>query len=187
MEDPESGYTKIGTCSWCHKENVLIYKDSERCENCDDRFTYCEICNEDQFEDDLCRHIFWSENYGWSGSGSSNADHDSIKSSLLKLLRFMPSGFAEDLKKAIQSKEFRTFTIGSMLGIDCVELYGMHPSLKYSHELLDLGSSDNAEETADGYGWLVTLCEDDTPEANVLTITWIDEFLKEPLVCKSKS
>jgi hypothetical protein len=169
---------KIGTCSWCHEKKVLIYKDTKRCDSCDNRFTYCEICEEEQFEDDHCRHLFWSEGYGWSGSGTTNTDYDSIKASLLKLLQFMPSGFAAELRTAILSNEFRTFTIGSLLRIDCVELEGFHPSLKYSKKLIDLESSDHAEETADGYNWLASLCESDTAEANALTIKWIEEFLK---------
>jgi hypothetical protein len=45
--------------------------------------------------------------------------------------------------------------------------------------LLRLGGADQAEETADGYHWLASLYQDDTPEANTITITWINEFLKE--------
>jgi len=175
----------IGTCEWCHDENVPVYEDSKRCEDCDYRFHYCSICKEDQFEDDCCRHIFQSDN-GWAGSGGDQEETNrSVKAAFLVFLSGMPASFPMDLKLAIQSGKFYTFTIGSLLGTDGVELNGLPYEglltncFKYSHDILELGDSDIAEQSADGWYWLTSLYENETPEANALTIQWIDEFISK--------
>ena len=184
-KDMEEQGMVIGTCEWCHDENVPVYIDSKRCEDCDYRFTFCSICKEEQFEDDHCRHIFLSDN-GWAGSGGDQEETKRcVKVSFLVFLSGMPRGFAEELKGAIQSGQFSTFTYGSLLGTDEVQLNGfpyeglLPNSFKYSSDILKLGDSDIAEQSADGWYWLVSLFENETPEANALTIQWIDEFISK--------
>jgi|GEM_PF-6261165 hypothetical protein len=168
----------IGTCEWCHDENVPIYKETDRCETCEEHFIYCSVCKEEQFEDDPCRHIFWTDS-GWSGSGGEYSETE-IRASLIALIQPMPQGFAQDLKAAIQSGKFRTFTIGCMFGsVSIIELHGLKYASQYSRELIALGKSDLAEQSSDGWNWLVSLEEDKTTEANALTIKWIDEFISQ--------
>jgi hypothetical protein len=172
---------KLGTCSWCHKENVLIYSN-EYCEDCDSEIYHCLICNADYTSDDCCRHLFRDRDYEWSGSGAGEPS-ETVKRSFLLLLALMPDNFALEVAGAIKAGKFHTWLIAPLIGSGgLLELNGTKDyerNWDLGNALLRLGGADQAEETADGYHWLASLYQDDTPEANTITITWINEFLKE--------
>ena len=91
----------------------------------------------------------------------------------------MPDGFARDLKAAIISGRFHTWLVAPMIGGGGIlDLYGMPRSVgqSYGDAILALGESDDAEDFECGYHWLVSLFDDKTPDANALTVEWIDRW-----------
>jgi hypothetical protein len=171
-----------GTCEHCGAEDVLIYRDNSRCEECDGDSVYCGICKKEWHRDGLCRHIFETEGFEFCGAGVGI--DKSVKPSLFKLFDLMPDGFVPDLRIAIATGRFHTFSIMAMIGGGGrIETYGM-PKREgfddfsgWGKHLINIGQGESAEETADGYHWLVSLYDDKTPEANSATIAWIDEYL----------
>ncbi len=179
-----SDETKIGTCKHCGDENVELFPDNNRCENCDSQFYPCSICKEEQHEDDHCRHIFQGHySFEWLGSGAWR--DPGIQEPFTKLLSLMPADFPAELKEAILSGKFYTWMMSPLIGCGgSMELNGM-PNYKgmfsvfyWGKFLIDIGQSEHAEETADGYHWLASLYMKETPKANRLTVKWINEFIK---------
>lgn len=169
----------VGTCRWCGDEDAVF--ENQLCEECDSRIYVCSVCNEDQTDSDHCRHIFQGEDLEWRGSGAW-MDPD-LKQPLFRIFDLMPSGFSEDLKRAIESKKFYTWLIAPMIGAGgLLELHGMpkRKGIRYlfgwGEKLIEIGQGDHAEETSDAYHWLVGLYEDKTPDANNLTLKWINEY-----------
>lgn len=182
----EDAELKKGTCSWCGDEGD-IYSDNCRCEDCDNKVVHCAICNDDYDEDSKCRHIFKNQDYEWDGSGITwQTSTDCVLTSLRKIIGAMPSGFADDLRTAIQSGKFYTWMIAPIIGGGGMfELNGMprrngkYMVQEWGDHLLKLGERDDAEEMADGYRWLVSLYEDKTSVANAMTIDWINSWITE--------
>lgn len=177
-----------GECEHCGDQG-RIYSDNKRCEDCDGEFVTCSICEEEQHRDSSCRHVFQDSNYEYSGSGAYEPG-EHIKESFLRLLSKMPVAFASDLKETIRSGGFYTFASMPIIGGGHIGLYGKWPRREglnwdaYSDALTSLGEDDNGEDDeamSDGYHWLASLYKDDTPVANELTTTWIDEFLGKPV------
>lgn len=178
--EAESEY-KTGICQWCHNKGA-VYVDNNRCEGCDRIVRRCSVCKEDQHSEDHCRHVFEDSNFDWSGSGIGKPE-DNIKAAFLRLLGLMPEGFAPDLHKAIRSGRFYTWMIAPLIGGGgLLELHGMPNRdgqsmlFKWGDALMDIGGSDAAEDTADGYRWLVSLYKRKTRDANHVTMAWIDEW-----------
>lgn len=180
----EDGYT-TGTCDWCKAEGP-VFTDNSLCETCDNETVYCSICDERQHIDDLCRHISRDEHYEWMGAGFQDAPSEHVKKALFKLFDVMPNGFVPDLRIAIQSGRFHTWLIAPLIGGGGVmELHGMpardgrNMVFEWGDALIGVGDSDDAEAARDGYRWLVSLYDQDTPRANAATIEAIDAFLAE--------
>ena len=171
----------LGKCDNCGEDRNL-YPDMERCEDCDGLFYHCSICDEDQSEDDHCRHIFQDDNFEWCGSGAYM--DPALKKPLFRLLNAMPEGFAVDLAAAIRSGRFYTFLTAPLIGRGGImSLYGFSDvgkSLSYGKAMIEIGEDEESEEVADGYHWLASLYECETPKANKLTLQWLDEYLFRP-------
>lgn len=175
---------KIGTCEHCGDSGVRVSVDNDRCEDCDGRFYPCSICKEEQFDEDCCRHIFQDRNFEWVGSGAWI--NPSLKKPLFRLFDLMPGGFAVDLRAAIKSGRFYTWLVAPLIGSGgSLSLNGMPERdgvwmvTKWGDAMIDIGSGDEAETTADAYHWLASLYEKKTLKANRVTIKWIDEYLEK--------
>jgi hypothetical protein len=175
-------YEKVGTCEHCGESDIVIGKEDERCDECSGRFIHCDICDEEQFDEHPCRHVFRDENFEWQGSGVWV--NEALKPTVFKLFDLMPAGFPSDLKVAILSGKFYTFLSAPMIGSGgSLTMNGMPDRdgkfmvLAWGSEMIKVGEGEHAEETADAYHWLASLYQDRTPEANAATITWIDEYL----------
>lgn len=182
--------TNAGKCKECGSEDQ-VYLDTNRCPDCDIDFGFCSICDSEQHVESCCRHIWQDgQDFEWRGSGASMDPE--LRGPLFKLFDLMPPGFPRALRSAVASGKFYTFLIAPMIGSGgLLELHGMpdeipiekgnyHSSLFYwGAKILEIGESDNDDESgcADGYYWLASLYEHETPEANGLTIRWIDEYL----------
>lgn len=171
---------KRGTCSWCGDKGV-VFRDNGRCEECDSNIFHCGVCNEDNHRDDLCRHIFQDSSLEWNGAGTGWDPSDEVKDSFMKLIGLMPSGFAADLRAAIMSGKFHTWVVAPMIGGGgTLTLYGtMNYGCRWGTDMIEIGESDYAEETADGYRWLVSLYDDKTPKANQITLAWLDAWIDQ--------
>lgn len=179
-EEIDSDYT-LGVCAWCSDETP-VFRDNMLCEDCDCDTIECAICGDRQHRDSRCRHVFQTDNLEWNGSGVGEPSDD-IKTAFLKLLSLMPGGFAPDLKTAIESGRFRTFVVAPLIGSGAsMELAGMPDRdgrfmmYAWGDAMLKLGEGEHADDIADGYHWLASLYEKDTPTANSTTIRWLDEL-----------
>jgi hypothetical protein len=175
---------KKGTCRWCDKKGE-VYRNNGLCDDCDSRVIHCTICKQDQHEDSHCRHVFRDRYFEWNGAGVRvPTKHDvRLKTALFTLLGVMPPRFADDLKSAIRSAKFHTWTISPMIGGGGIlQLHGMpyDTGTKYGDAILEIGGGEHANDTADGYRWLVSLYDGDTPDANRVTVRWINAWKRQP-------
>lgn len=179
--------TKLGTCTWCEAEDVAIYLDNGRCDECDYNVKWCVICKEEYHRDKTCRHIFQGHDSEWDGAGVDYAKgyhSPSVRRSFAVLLNEMPPDFAINLREAIESGRFHTWLLAPLIGGGGIlELHGMPDRdgqsmlTIWGDLLMKIGAGERAEETADGYRWLASLYDERTPAANERTIRWIDEWL----------
>ena len=170
----------LQTCRQCGDESQTLYDGL--CEDCDSDVCRCSICDDEQWPDNHCRHVFRGEDFEWRGSGVWL--DPMLKGPFLCLLNRMPQGFPRALRKAILSQRFHTWLIAPLIGAGALlELHGMPDRkgqsmlFKWGESLIEIGRGPHAEETADGYHWLASLYDEKTPEANQLTVEWIDEYL----------
>jgi hypothetical protein len=185
---------KVGKCPSCGelRDDLLPAESGDlRCAECDTEYTYCNICEEEQHRDEHCRHIFETECGEWAGSGADSYDFaEAARLPFFALLGKMHPCFAGDLRAAILSGKFYTFAYMPMIGGGgSLEMHGM-PDLAipqgmdpyyrlffWGNELMDLGCGEDAEELSDGYDWLASLYEGKTPDANRITVAWIEGWL----------
>lgn len=189
MATPVLSETVTGKCEHCGDEGVQVFRDNSRCEECDGQFYPCSVCKTEENRDDHCRHIFEDREGEWLGAGVGIPETyqlEVLKKSLFKLLSLMPEHFATDLRTAIKSGQFYTWSVMPMIGGGgSLKLNGMPDrDGKYMHfawgeALMEIGAGDHAEETRDGYRWLVSLYQRSTLKANRATTAWIDEWLKQ--------
>jgi hypothetical protein len=172
---------KIGNCTWCGNQGE-VFRDNGRCDDCDSNVVRCTICKQDQHYENHCRHVFQDQNFEWRGAGFAAEDTD-MKVPFLRLVGRMPAGFATDLRAAISSGRFYTWLLAPMIGGGgMLELHGMPDRdgrstlFEWGRAMIRLGEGPHAEETADGYRWLASLYQRNTPKANLATIAWIDEW-----------
>lgn len=158
------------------------------CEDCDGHYTYCELCEERQHEDSVCRHVFACEetSWEWYGAGSGGTAWKHHKDSFLIMLD--RTGLAELLRVTIKTDKLDTHYHGSMLGPSsyCCRLKSPDTeyTYDYGHRFTDGLTSGLEEEMTIGVGWLDSLQYGDSPlraKARALTLTWIDEWLADPL------
>lgn len=175
---------KDGPCEWCGNDGA-VYADNGRCEQCDSDVIRCSICDEDRHVGDLCRHVWRDENWEWQGSGA-DAPNENTKAAFIKLLSLVPPEFTASLRDAVDAGRFHTWLVAPMIGGGGnLSLYGMKDadgrdaSYKWGGAMIEIGEGDDAEDTAGGYRWLASLYEDKTPDANRITLAWIDDFLDQ--------
>lgn len=174
-------------CNWCGNDGP-VYSDSFLCEQCDGDVVRCNICDEDQHIDDLCRHVFRNSDYEWSGAGIGlphEGNEHAIKSSFFALLSRMPLRFAFDLRAAISASKFHTWLVAPMIGGGGIlTLYGFPDHARqrrWGKLIIEIGESETAEQYSDGFNWLVSLYDDRSLDANRLTVEWIDQWRQTPL------
>lgn len=169
---------KKGVCTWCETKGWVM-RDNGRCEDCDGNVFYCNVCEEDNHRDDLCRHIFQATNYEYHGAGLNHDPDECVEKSFVKLVGLMPQGFAQGLRTAILSGKFHTWMVSPLIG--CGGMLTLYGTLGYGgrwgDDIIEIGGGDHAEETADGYHWLASLYDFKTPHANKITIGWLDTII----------
>lgn len=175
-DQPGADEFKSGECTYCGHEGE-IHADNNLCEECDSDTVHCSICNELVHADYRCRHVFQDDELNWTGSGAySPSGH--IKASFFLLLHRMPLPFAADLRKAISAGKFHTWLVAPIIGGGgSLFLRGIDGTVDYGARMIEIGEGDRAEDCADGYRWLASLYDGETPRANALTIEWLDEWL----------
>ncbi|PDT77203.1 hypothetical protein [Bradyrhizobium sp. C9] len=174
---------KHGTCAWCGNQEE-VFRDNMLCDTCDSDTVYCTVCRSRQHHESKCRHVFQSHGCGeWRGAGFDPIDNE-MKAPFHRLLSAMGEDFAVDLKTAIRSGRFFTWTIAPMIGGGgMLELNGMPQRdgrsmlFEWGDALIKLGEGRRAEELHDGYRWIVSLYKRNTTKANRTTLAWIDQWL----------
>lgn len=163
-------------CECCDKEYPPAEDHGDLldgiCEDCESGYVVCNICKERQDDDDTCRHVFWSEGI-WYGSGSYEDPPEEFKASLSVVLD--KTDLVYELRRAITNGTFYLFFHGSMLGPEWMDCYA--DGRNYGHRFTDDLAYEQEEAMGDGVGWLTSLYKDETPEANAVTVGWIDEHL----------
>lgn len=194
--DPEDERCKVGVCPYCGEVRDDLLKTHAgdlRCSECDNNHHWCSICKEELGEYDDCRHTFydhWHCSCEWLGSGSWNV-HDAywmtrIKRGLFNLLRAVP--FACELRAAIKANNFYMFILDGMIGRPMVEVNGLEEpdgSRLFSSFDTDDKIMQAMEEDCDddkqyinvAAHWLLSLYKNKTPDANRITVSWIEEWL----------
>lgn len=175
---------KTETCRDCDGTDGVI---DILCEDCESEYDLrCEICNEFyKLENyDKCRHVFWHDDFCSMGAGALSSDWDEgCKESFFAVLK--KTRLSEQLRTAIQSKNYFLQYYGSMFGHDGLHCYlnGRDYGKRFTLDLTD----DEEEAMSNGVGWLMSLWsggnydrnywpEGRTPDGDTKTIEWIDEY-----------
>lgn len=193
--EPEDERCKIGRCSHCGdiRDDLLPTEAGDlRCAECDTQFQLCSICEEEQHEDDTCRHLFYDRWHGsceWLGSGSWRV-HDAhwmarIKQGVFHLLSAVP--FARQIRAGILAGEFYLFIISPLIGRPSLEVNGLRQpdgtrlfcSFDVGERVMEAmeADCDDKQYVNIAAHWLLSLYKDQTPEANAITVSWIEEYL----------
>jgi hypothetical protein len=174
-----------GKCSFCAAEGA-VFADNMLCEECDTSTVHCVICDERCDYSNKCRHVFEDQYLIWSGAGVGYRPEANVRASFMDLLDAMPRSFAGDVKAAILSGKFYTWLVAPMIGGGgMLELHGIkYPSsYSYGDAILALGETGDAT-LADGYRWLVSLYKEDTPDANAITLRWIEDWRDQAAIAR---
>lgn len=166
----------MSICVCCGQEARLFYGLCDRCFGYD--LEYCEICQfERQVDTDMpCRHLYFTQRWGWLGCGSTHEESEEIHhQSFLLLLRLMCTyELARKLQTALTSGGY---------GIYVYSIQVVPPDrlcLQLDRE--DLGPMveqlPDQEEIRPAILWLRSLQHGRTSEAEQMTLRWIDEFLR---------
>jgi hypothetical protein len=193
---PKAKAVRRKRCSECEE---LFEPDDlcdGRCEECDQHFTRCYICGEDQHEDSVCRHVFQSEETGWEwmGAGSYNGTDqpDEHRASFLAVLDW--TGLADLLAVAIRNDSLETKYYGPMIGSASYWCWlrpeGAPHGWNYGERFTEDLDDDVMEELTIGVGWLDSI-QYRPPghpkggafldDARAVTLRWIDEWRADPL------
>lgn len=161
------------------------------CESCEEKYDmHCWICKEWYRVSDFnaCRHVFLNESCEAAGAGSDyNYANEACKESFFAVLK--KTRLAHELRNALVSKRYWLQFYGSIFGHD-----GLHCKLDgvdYG-DRFTLNLTEKERETlSDGVLWLMSLWsgvhiytsapnwpEGATPDADNMTIEWIDEYLE---------
>jgi hypothetical protein len=170
--------------SYCGKEVVV-------CDRCDEDYEWCSICQTHKYTNfqSPCRHLFYSDGE-WLGSGSHETDWETCKPGFFAMLELIGVTAVQALKASLGlHKYFHQFS-GTIFGYhsitaDWFDESGSYRDWGYTlNSVMSHNPPADAEGIAIGVQWLVSLyagChgkwEPKTPEADLVTIQWIDEWL----------
>ena len=192
--------TETGVCRDCEGTDEVI---DGICSDCSSIYVYCSICDEHHHEDSTCRHVFWTD-FGWAGAGSNETAPENVKDDFFALLdrldlveregKIEVRWYGDDswcrgldvvsaIRTCVAENKFWTFAWGPMLGCPTLDLKRQSAHDKdrgfafasiHGERLLDHDDSDEPGSVMIGWRWLQTLCAEETPKANALTVEWID-------------
>lgn len=185
--------TEADPDSYCGEERRL-------CDRCDGEYIYCNYCNDRLYGDSLCRHLFWSNQWGWyGGPGYDKDEWDSHKESFRAVLDKIGVDAAKALLAALeQHRYFHQFS-GTTFGYDSLNAYWHDESgnyRNYGHLFTEALFDEQEEAMAIGVQWLVSLWAGDfhtsedgglnkTPDADDRTAQWIKEWLQQKVATSS--
>jgi len=172
----------LDECWRCHKTDGV---ENGLCDDCADHYIYCDVCRDDQHEDDLCRHIYWSEHWGgFAGAGYCEFSHDHHREPMRALLDACGFKFASWLYRALCLDRLCVAFWGPMLGPLWVENRYVDRDFRFrSLDILrdhnvDTDSWDNGGEEAEAIFWLSSLWPDvEKPRWD--TVQWIREWMEQ--------
>lgn len=185
--------TELTTCDECGEMKPDVFQGL--CDECSEESVFCRLCDCWQDDDGHCRHVFRASDGCWHGSGADHYDPEFVKPGVLRWLDkfsqcvgwesfYGHTGNLIDLiEDAISGGHFHTFFHGFIGEIKALTLcwgngvfaeLGSRQMAKWYDEAIR--DWDVECEMRDGYGWLQSLYESETPEANVMTAEWIREW-----------
>ncbi len=167
------------------------------CDDCYGEFEYCEFCKINHFNENTCRHLFWSAATGdWCGCGSDRASWAYHKESFQKVLDKIGIEPATALLNSLKTHRYWHQFSGTIFGYDRLSAYWYPEESKrgedFGHLFTDLFTEalfDEEEEAlAIGVQWLASLWAGTSPsfndeglakttEADEMTAGWIEEWL----------
>jgi hypothetical protein len=116
---------KTTTAEKCRDCEATEGVENGLCDSCADHYVYCQICQEDQHEDSVCRHLFWDDALAmWSGSGCAEvmeSERHHYRPHIEALLDECGYAFAVWLFDALRLDQLRLRFCGPMLGPMSVE------------------------------------------------------------------
>jgi hypothetical protein len=184
MTQGDTNTAVAGVCEDCGEPSDDLLDG--RCEDCDSHYVWCDICKEQNHEDDLCRHVYWSEFWSdYAGAGcTERVTDDYAREPIRRLLDACGSRFASWLYRALCFDRLCLGFWGPMLGSLTVE--NRHVDKDFTFSSTDIFrdyevDTDNwqiggPEEEA--VMWLTSLWPDvDRPRWD--TVRWIREWMEQ--------
>lgn len=173
-------------CDYCKRQQESIEplsvsgEEQSICEDCYGNLSYCTICKTHHHEDDLCRHIVWTDELEFCGCGYAEEKLDKHKPYVLAFLAKMGEEFAKSLLRSVEQHKYFLQLHGTIFGwqgLTC-ELLNEQGKLHDWDNCIEL-----IEENEVALAWLLSLWSDtdtwkpETIEADALTASWCNEFL----------
>jgi len=168
------------------------------CQICDSDFTYCCYCDTKHSAPE-CRHLFWSDDWGdFGGCGYCEFNRgDRYKQPIFSLLEFLGIEASEKLLTALRTHRYFHQVHGSIFCQEGLAVYWgdrngqVHDCGHLFDNLFDRDpETEEMRQIVIAVGWLLSLWAGDehtgndcglvkTPDADDLTASWIEEWLKK--------
>lgn len=175
------------TCKDCGSKEEVI---NGLCYTCEvENYTHCTVCKKHISIDDALfhhRHIFESQHSEWIGSGGVDmckSYEQDIKASLFFVLD--KTGIAAPLVRTVQHGKMGFEAIhlyGDTFGYHGIDCLLEDEDGKLLYDCGEKFTEDLTEEQEDamayGIQWLISL-DDETKDANEMTLKWIAEWQKQ--------
>lgn len=167
-------------CEHCDelRDDVLESGGVKVCADCDET-EYCNVCDEQMWPDDFCRHIFKAEGCVY-GCGSGKTEYKYHKESFFAVLD--KTKLSHEIKTALLHGKIETQYGGPIIGRGWYE-FELSPdgqretTTAYGDRFTDDLDGDEEYRMTVGVGWLDSLACADRPQAAVdVTVQWIEEW-----------
>jgi hypothetical protein len=190
MTTTTSDTMKRAICKDCGKRK-LVYRDTGLCDDCEEYYVYCSVCDEQHHEDDLCRHLFWDRKEGWwAGPGADDPCYNNIdkyKASVLFALHQLQPSVLEDLRICLHNGTLQFCLCGTTFGVDGIEFHGQDDAgeviycqniVENMHgKVYDEWNEEQTHQFEAGFEWLMAL-DEKTPREKQAVLEWIAVITK---------
>lgn len=169
-EQAESNDDELITAQCADCDEVKpVHPDTGLCDDCEDYYLYCTVCEEHYHEDQTCRHIFWDRRAGaWVGPGADEPCYQKIekyRAAVVFVLQQHHPALVTKLAEALRAGRAQKFfgdTVSFAIA-SCQIACGLNQE--------DCLAFDVGRE------WLQAL-DNDTPRETALVLEWIAELQK---------
>jgi hypothetical protein len=189
LVNPDGDGMITAFCQDCD-EVKRVHADTGLCDDCEENYVYCSVCDVSHHEDQTCRHLFWDGSIGWwAGPGSDDpcCKIEKYQKAVRFALQQLAPGVLVDLGVTLQNGTLEFCLCGTTFGVDAIEFHGRDEvgAWVYRQNIVeDMHGKVRHEFTEReshwfemGFYWLMAL-DKKTPRETALVLQWTEEVHK---------